>query len=212
MKALYYDVHQPQLARYSADTMARFRKGRDFERTYKETYPEGIDISARLRGGIGQYPVLTAALLRGEGEVTLFEAGFLYDEVLVLADVVCKHADDTVDVYEVKSGCAVTDTFRNDASVQQYVVRHALASIQPPNLFSEGLRLSHFHLLYNDGNGGFVAEDQLAAAQQREEAIAANIARFKAVVRGEEPRVAMSPHCDHPYECPYKAHCLVFKN
>ena len=210
-RALWLDVYNPRMARYSAETLAKFRAGRGFEHTFKDTFPEGIDISQRLGKRISEYPVMTAKLLLKAGAVTLFEAGFLHDDVLVLADVVCKHEDGTIDIFEVKNGSHVTDTFRNDVAIQTYVIHHALHKAGGVDLFGPRLRLEHFYVLYNGGDEGFQQEDLLSDALDREEEIATHVAQFKETLRLPEPAIAMSPHCDIPYECPYKQYCTQMK-
>ncbi len=207
-RALWLDIRHPELAHYPAATLARFRQGRDFERSFKETFPHGIDISSRLRGRIGQYPVLTAQLLSQPGEVVLFEAGFVYDGVLVLADVLHKQADGNVTVYEVKDSPHVSDTFRHDVAVQHYVIAHALPSVVQADLFCPLPELRHFYLLHRDDAGNFVPEDLTAYAQNQWDTTAQHIARFKQVAAlADEPTTPMSDHCQNPYTCPYHRHC-----
>ena len=81
-RALWLDVFNPRLARYTAEQMRRFDLGREFEYAFKDTFPGGIDISAELKRNVDAYPERTAQLLDG-GEVDLFEAGFLYDDVVM---------------------------------------------------------------------------------------------------------------------------------
>lgn len=212
VKAMYLDVHNPELAYYPPEVLARFRQGRNFERSFKDLFPKGIDISARLKSRISDYPLLTAKLLASPGEVTLFEAGFLYDEVLVLADVVCKDIEGNVTIYEVKNGRHVTDTFRNDVAIQSYVIRHAVPQIQPNDLFCQGLRLSSFSVLYNNGQGGFSHEDYLEWSITQQDIIAQNITRFKQTLQSTEPQIHTGPHCNTPYECPYKRYCSRMNN
>ena len=207
-RALWLDVHCPKLARYPAATLARFREGRDFEQRFKDTFPHGIDISSRLRANIMQYPILTARLLSQTGETTLFEAGFIFDGVLVLADVLHKQADGTVVVYEVKDSNHVSDTFRNDVAIQHYVIAHALPTVVQPDLFCPMPELRHFYLLHHDGEGSFVQEELTDFALSQWDSTARNIARFKQVVEAEEPAIPISDHCLHPYACPYRHHCL----
>ena len=207
-RALWLDIRHPELAHYPAATLARFRQGRDFERSFKETFPHGIDISSRLRGSIGQYPGLTAQLLSQPGEVVLFEAGFVYDGVLVLADVLHKQADGNVTVYEVKDSPHVSDTFRHDVAVQHYVIAHALPSVVQADLFCSLPELRHFYLLHRDDAGNFVPEDLTAYAQNQWDTTAQHIARFKQVAAlADEPTTPMSDHCQNPYTCPYHRHC-----
>lgn len=199
-RALWLDVHEPRLARYTAEQMRRFDRGRDFEYAFKSRFPDGIDLSAELKRNVDLYPARTAELLdKGDG-VALFEAGFLYDDVLVLADVVQQREDGSLDIYEVKSGTALSDTYRRDAALQHYVISHCR-------------RIHSFSVVYNgvdgvNGANGFNAVDlteELAAEGDR---IAANIAEMKTIVRATaEPDTPTGQHCLTPYACPYQHHC-----
>lgn len=203
-RALWLDVHEPRLARYTAEQMRRFDRGRDFEYAFKSRFPDGIDLSAELGRNVDAYPARTAELLdKGDG-VALFEAGFLYDDVLVLADVVQQREDGTLDIYEVKSGTTLSETYRRDAALQHYVISH-------------GRRIHSFSIVYNgvDGENGVNGQDgpfaivdlteELAAEGDR---IAANIAEMKTIVRATaEPDTPTGQHCLAPYACPYQHHC-----
>lgn len=132
-RALWLDVYQPRLARYTAEQMRRFDRGRDFEYAFKSRFPDGIDLSAELKRNVDAYPARTAQLLDDANlspltfhlsPLTLFEAGFQYDDVLVLADVVCQRDDGTLDIYEVKSGTTLSETYKRDAALQHYVISH----------------------------------------------------------------------------------------
>lgn len=142
----------------------------------------------------------------GEGYkgVVLFEAGFQYDDVLVLADVVCQREDGCLDIYEVKSGTTLSDTYRRDAALQHYVISHCR-------------RIHSFSIVYNGvaGENGANGQDgrfaivdlteELAAEGDR---IAHNIAGMKTIVRATaEPDTPTGQHCLSPYACPYQHHC-----
>lgn len=203
-RALWLDVFNPRLARYTAEQMRRFDRGRDFEYAFKSRFPDGIDLSAELKRNVDAYPARTAELLdKGDG-VALFEAGFQYDDVLVLADVVCQREDGTLDIYEVKSGTTLSDTYRRDAALQHYVISHCR-------------RIHGFSIVYNgmDGENGVNGQDgpfaivdlteELAAEGDR---IASNIAEMKTIVRATaEPDTPTGQHCLTPYACPYQHHC-----
>lgn len=203
-RALWLDVHEPRLARYTAEQMRRFDRGRDFEYAFKSRFPDGIDLSAELGRNVDAYPARTAELLDlrpcSAAKTVLFEAGFQYDDVLVLADVVCQREDGSLDIYEVKSGTTLSDTYRRDAALQHYVISHCR-------------RIHSFSIVYNgvdgvNGANGFNAVDlteELAAEGDR---IAANIAEMKTIVRATaEPDTPTGQHCLSPYACPYQHHC-----
>ena len=243
-RALWLDVHEPRLARYTAEQMRRFDRGRDFEYAFKSRFPDSIDLSAELGRQVDAYSERTAELLdglstpqslrdsspvsgeqpgrgmgsspcQGEGDrreavgegykgVVLFEAGFQYDDVLVLADVVCQREDGSLDIYEVKSGTTLSDTYRRDAALQHYVISHCR-------------RIHSFSIVYNgvDGENGANGQDgtfaivdltlELAAEGER---VARNIAGMKTIVRATaEPDTPTGQHCLSPYACPYQHHC-----
>lgn len=207
-RALWLDVHEPRLARYTAEQMRRFDRGRDFEYAFKSRFPDGIDLSAELGRNVDIYPARTAELLDlrpcSAAKTVLFEAGFQYDDVLVLADVVCQREDGTLDIYEVKSGTTLSETYRRDAALQHYVISHC--------------RTVHsFSIVYNgmDGENGvngqdgpFVIVDLTAEFAAEGDRIAANIAGMKTIVRATaEPDTPTGQHCLTPYACPYQHHC-----
>ena len=202
-RALYFDVYEPKLAHYSSETLALFRAGREFEYTYKSLYPNAKDVSAELGRSVDSYPDFTQRQLLDRGEVVLFEAGFLFNEVLVLADVVVKQADGNDAIHEVKSGSRLTETYVRDASVQYYVAVNALRAM--------GLRLSTFDVVYNNGEGGFSVADLTVECQVALGDVARTVEELKDVVQGFEPQVELGPHCSQPYPCPYLDHCLALK-
>jgi len=207
-RALWLDVHEPRLARYTAEQMRRFDRGRDFEYAFKSRFPDGIDLSAELKRNVDLYPARTAELLDlrpcSAAKTVLFEAGFQYDDVLVLADVVCQREDGSLDIYEVKSGTTLSDTYRRDAALQHYVISHCR-------------RVNSFSIVYNglDGvngangqDGPFAIVDLTADLAAEGDRIAANIAEMKTIVRATaEPDTPTGQHCLTPYACPYQHHC-----
>ena len=210
-RALWLDVHEPRLARYTAEQMRRFDRGRDFEYAFKSRFPDGIDLSAELKRNVDLYPARTAQLLDlrpcSAAKTVLFEAGFQYDDVLVLADVVCQREDGSLDIYEVKSGTTLSDTYRRDAALQHYVISHCR-------------EVNSFSIVYNgldgvngangqDGQDGpFAIVDLTAELAAEGDRIAANIAEMKTIVRATaEPDTPTGQHCLTPYACPYQHHC-----
>lgn len=248
-RALWLDVHEPRLARYTAEQMRRFDRGRDFEYAFKSRFPDGIDLSAELKRNVNLYPARTAQLLdglstpqslrdsspvsgeqlgsspcQGEGDrreavgegykgVVLFEAGFQYDDVLVLADVVCQCEDGSLDIYEVKSGTTLSDTYRRDAALQHYVISHCRTVHSFSIVHAVGTRCaaSADDTAADSGRGTprpYHIVDLTAELAAEGDRIAANIAEMKTIVRATaEPDTPTGQHCLTPYACPYQHHC-----
>ena len=206
-RALWLDVHEPRLARYTAEQMRRFDRGRDFEYAFKSRFPDGIDISAELKRNVDLYPARTAELLDlrpgTDTKTVLFEAGFQYDDVLVLADVVCQREDGSLDIYEVKSGTTLSETYRRDAALQHYVISHCR-------------EIHSFCIVYNglsgvNGSNGqdgqFVTADLTEELAAQHDEIEKNIAAMKDILRHGEPATPTGQHCLEPYACPYQHYC-----
>ena len=197
-RALWLDVHNPRLAKYTREQMQRFDRGREFEYAFKATFPNGIDLSAELKRNVDAYPERTAQLLDlrpcSAANTVLFEAGFCYDDVLVLADVVHQREDGSLDIYEVKSGSTLSETYCRDAALQHYVISHCR-------------EIHTFSIVYANPAGGFITEDLTEALQAQHAEIEKNIAAMKDIIRGGEPATPTGQHCLEPYACPYQHYC-----
>lgn len=193
-RALWLDVYNPRLAKYTREQMQRFDRGREFEYAFKDTFPNGIDISAELKRNVDAYPELTAIYLDKEETVDLFEAGFLYDDVLVLADVVHKNTDGSLDIYEVKSGNALSETYKRDAALQHYIISHCRS-------------INKFCIVYN-GDNRFDTIDLTEELVAQHDEIARNIAAMKEILSHGEPATPTGQHCIEPYACPYQHYCV----
>ncbi len=197
-KAMFLDTYHKELAVIPPALRMKFDQGREFERSYKDTFPMGIDVSEMLGRQVDQYPSVTASLLAREGEVVLFEAGFQYQGVLVLADVVHKHADGTIEVMEVKNVSEVKEVIKNDVYVQHYVISHSV----------EGLK--SFSVVYRNEQEDepFQYMDLMNEAKAQWDFISEKILRFTNTLASKnEPVILMGDHCYTPYECPYKDYC-----
>ena len=192
-RALWLDVHRPSLARYTREQMQRFDRGREFEYAFKAQFPDGIDISAELKRNVDAYPALTAQFLDNDEVVALFEAGFQYDDVLVLADVVHQRKDGTLDIYEVKSGNTLSETYRRDAALQHYVISHCR-------------EVHTFNIVYS-GIDDFIITDLTEELAAQHDEIEKNITAMKDIILHGEPDTPTGQHCLEPYACPYQHYC-----
>lgn len=212
-RALWLDVHQPRLARYTREQMRRFDAGREFEYAFKATFPEGIDLSAELKRNVEAYPTRTAQLLDMRPTLApntvLFEAGFQYDDVLVLADVVRQCDDGSLDIYEVKSGSHLSGTYRHDAALQYYVISHCRRVNSFSIVYSSGLSDKFDPSDLSDSSDQrFAIIDLTADLAAQLDAVAAHITAMKEIVLAVgEPATPTGQHCLEPYACPYQPHC-----
>lgn len=207
-RALWLDVHSPNIARYTREQMQRFSRGREFEYAFKAQFPDGIDLSSELRHNVDAYPKRTEQLLNAGSGVILFEAGFLYNDVLVLADVVHKREDGTLDIYEVKSGNVLSETYKRDAALQHYVISHCreirtFSIVHAPG-DADGSSAMQASRLRSQP---FTIVDLTEELATLHEEIEKNIAAMKDIIRSGEPATPTGQHCLEPYACPYQHYC-----
>ena len=205
-RALWLDVYHPELAQYSRETMRKFDRGREFERLFKDQFPAAVDVSAVLRNRFNDYPAFTEEVLQRDGEVDLFEAGFLFDNVLVLADVVHKNADGRLDIYEVKSGTTLSETYKKDAAVQHYVISHC-REVRSFSVVYNGMSDKSDQSDPSDQSPNFKIVNLTDELALQHALISNNISCMKEVLKGGEPDITPGDRCTTPYECPYKKYC-----
>lgn len=194
-KALYLDVYRRNLAVIDEATRTKFAEGRTFEKSFKDTFPNAFDISKLMGPRIDRYPYATAELLSQPGELSLLEAGFVHNEILILADVFHRDAHNHITVFEVKNSTQPKEVFLNDIAIQYHVISHCIP------------HLDHFYLVYNDGNDGFLKLDLLNYAQQQQPLVVEQVNTMKQIIQGTEPAIPMGDHCQSPYKCPYQEYC-----
>lgn len=216
VKAMYLDTFRKELAEVDEKTLRSFDAGRDFEKSFKDTFLNAVDISARCGPRIGRYADITAQLLHAStGPLTLFEAGFVYDGVLVLADVFQRTAEGVIQIFEVKNNTKPKNVFRNDLFLQYYVIAHALCQMHEDEeaLQSSCLAaaIDSFDLVLREENEdhrvAFHCLDLTQEAVREMPVVKARVAKFKTILQGVEPTVSQGEWCGDPYECPYRSYC-----
>lgn len=203
VKAMYLDTFQPDLGCISSETRRKFAAGRDFEGRFKDLFPNGIDVTKETSWNTNRFVQITQQLLDEEREVVLFEAGFQYNGVLVLADVLRKNVDGSVDIFEVKHVNNVSPVIRNDVYIQYYVISHCLEKINSFNVVYKNADNES-----SDSKGEeFIYQDLMQEAIPQQDIIQQKVAMFKGILGGLEPNIEMGDHCTTPYECPYMNYC-----
>jgi len=141
-----------------------------------------------------------------DGAQVLFEGAFIFDGVLVLADVLRKNKDGSWDLIEVKSTTKVKAKHIPDLAIQKYVIEGA------------GLKVNKSHLMhlnsecvYPDIGKLFVIEDVSEEVDELFKSVPQDVSHFKEVISQEtEPDTAIGPQCNDPYECSFKEYCWEF--
>lgn len=144
------------------------------------------------------------------GALTLYEAAFSYDDVLIRVDILSRDSVDRPwDFYEVKAttynDCKKEqkDEYRNDIAIQIWVLN---------NLGIPLRRISLMHLnrecRYPNLDDLFAYRDYSQEIIQELSDIESSIQRLRATLsQQEQPKISIGPHCDKPRACPFKNHC-----
>lgn len=150
----------------------------------------------------------TAAAIAAGAEV-IYEAAFLYDGVLVRADIIVRNPKvdgKAWDLYEVKSTTKVEDEHLLDVAIQRYVLNGAGIGIV--RAFLAHLDSSYVRRGALDLDELFEAEDITAESDEALDQVPGELARLKAAAALKEaPKVAIGPHCTKPHDCSFQGHC-----
>jgi hypothetical protein len=197
-KLVYLDKYCSKLRTPpDAETLARFRKGRDFENAFKDLFINAIDVKQYHRFVSEKYINFTQTLLAKEGKVELFEAGILYDKVLVLTDVLRKNEDGSYDIFEVKHSEKINSAIEWDLAVQYYVCKHKLH------------RINTFNVVTRVNETEFIVVDKKEELEEKLETVRIHIKEFEEILQGFEPDIRMGEQCESPYSCDFQDYCRV---
>jgi len=199
LKMLYLFHHKRELILSlpkRQDTV--LKKGFGFEKqVQKNLFPKGFNMRSLLGNAYSEYHPHTQKTLDAEKTVTLFEAGIISRQVMVLVDVLRQNEDGTIDIFEVKNNAHLKSSSLWDASLQYFVCKSFF-----------GNWLNGFHVILKGNRHPFKTVNVTEQVEKRQERIRHDIDLFTSVLlRTQEPETAMGKHCSLPYECGFKGYC-----
>jgi predicted RecB family nuclease len=136
------------------------------------------------------------------GTKVIYEASFLVDGLFARADILKKDKNGW-HMIEVKKSTSVKDYHFNDAAIQTHIVESS-------GLKLKSISIMHINnqVIYPELDDLFVTEEITDEVRSLQKDIVKKIKSLKQVaVSKVEPKVKIGPHCDDPFECPFKAHC-----
>jgi hypothetical protein len=205
LKHFYLYKNHPYLRdSLSRDKQFIFKRGTDVGIFAQQLFPDGIDVTLSEKRDQVLFAQKTRDLITS-GVSTIYEATFIYNDLLVMVDVLYKHEDKWI-AYEVKSSLKITDTYVKDACFQYYVIKNCL-----PNLFD-------FNLLTLNPNyiltGELEIKKLFKTTSVMKDAIKnsdyfahkSQIAKLT-LEQGKIPDIKIGTHCFQPYECDFLGTC-----
>jgi hypothetical protein len=204
-KHLYLYKHNKELLDPLTEMQqAIFSRGTDVGKIAQQLFPNGVDVSPpspiNFKKSIGQ----TEVLMR-KGEQVIYEASFIYDDVLAAADIVVKEGDGW-NIYEVKSSTSINEVHINDAAVQYWIVNnlgYKINDISIVYINNQYVRKGELDL-----NSLFNIESVLEFVLEKQDFVTKEIARQKKVLeKNTVPKVDIGMHCSDPYPCGFIGYC-----
>ncbi|MFQ5633988.1 MAG: DUF2779 domain-containing protein, partial [Gammaproteobacteria bacterium] len=185
-KRLWLEIHRPELAEISAQTRALFDIGHEAGAAAQTLWPDGrlIGHDFELDRALDE----TREHLESADPVTLFEATFAHDGVLIRADVLEREDDGSTRLIEVKAATSVKDYYALDCAIQYWVLDGA-------GLTPGTVQLAHINneFVYRGGGdyrGLFRLEDLTSAAQDLQAQVPRLAGDLRETLAGSEPDIA----------------------
>jgi hypothetical protein len=203
VKYLYLDKHKKkERTPPTQKTLELFEKGHQFEDLFREqNFENGINVKENLGFNFGYFPSYTDFLFSTNTQITLFEATFVENDILIMCDVVDKIGENLYDFYEIKSHTHMQEVIWNDLAIQYFICKQK---------FGEAA-INTFNVVLRDENNEGKIIDAKNELEGRIGNINSLIQKFKTILASEEPKIEMGEHCLLPYRCDFMEYCEKVK-
>ncbi len=206
-KDLYLYKHHYDWADEITDSQqAIFQTGHNVGKLAQSLFPGGVDASLPFEdhSRSDEQIKLTKELI-DSGQKVIYEAAFLFDEVLVIADILVRRGNKWK-IYEVKSTTQVKDVHIPDAAVQYYVISNCRLDVADVSI----VYINNKYTRQGELAVGelFIVESVRSQVLEMQYAVQEDIKRFKNLLaRKEIPATDIGPYCSDPYTCSFMGYC-----
>ncbi|MHA7864859.1 DUF2779 domain-containing protein [Flagellimonas marinaquae] len=204
-KSLYFYKHHYKLKDpIPSSLQVVFDQGTNIGLLAQELFPNGVDASPENHFKMVESVKETLDFI-SQGQTIIYEATFLYNDVLAALDILVKD-DDGWKAYEVKSSTKISDTYVKDAAIQYYTITNSgidLKDISIVHINNQYVKNGEI-----DINELFTIESVLDQVLEFLPKIPNEVIRLKNIIESPEiPQVDIGPHCSDPYDCDFKGTC-----
>ena len=204
-KSLYLHKHDHNLKDLTSSSLqVIFDQGTNIGLLAQKLFPNGVDASPENNFKVIESVGKTLGFIN-EDNTVIYEATFLFDEVLAALDILVKD-EDGWKAYEVKSSIKVSDTYIKDAAIQYYTITNSGIDLKD-------ISIVHINNQYvKDGELDihqlFTIESVFDQVLEFLPRIPNEVRRLKNVIKSPEvPNVDIGNHCSDPYDCDFKGTC-----
>lgn len=204
-KSLYLYKHFYYLKdEISKSQQAIFDQGNKVGLLAQELFPGGVDASTENHFEYLKSVETTRQLIK-QGEKVIYEATFMYNNVVAAIDILVKDADGWK-AYEVKSSTGVSETYIKDASIQYYIISNSGIELQ--DIFIVHINNQYIKKGPLNVNELFSMVSVLGHVKPLQSGIPVQLDDFQVLLnKNDIPSIDIGRHCDHPYPCDYKGQC-----
>jgi predicted RecB family nuclease len=205
LKSLYLNQFHPELRNELTDQQQRlFDTGQKVGKLAQDLFPGGDEVIFRSFENMQETVSHTSELIE-EGAKIIYEAGFQFNEVLVLTDILVKGNEGWRN-YEVKSSTGMKPQYILDTAVQYYVVSNAGLPIE--DIYLVYINNQYVRLGEIDVEAMFSLESVLEPVLEIQNHIADIIPELKMVLQLDEiPQIDIGEHCHDPVDCDFTEYC-----
>jgi len=204
-KSLYLNKHHYHLKDPTPTSLqAVFDQGTSIGLLAQKLFPNGADTFPENHFQMVESVGKTQDFI-SQGESIIYEATFLYNDVLAALDILVKD-EEGWKAYEVKSSTKVSDTYIKDAAIQYYTITNSGIDLKD-------ISIVHINNQYiKDGELDihqlFTIESVYDQVLEFLPRIPNEVRRLKNVIESPDiPNVDIGNHCSDPYDCDFKGTC-----
>lgn len=208
-KRLWYEKNYPgRASNISRSQQRKLDQSKEVGILARDYFPEGVLINTI--DPLISIEQTEEAITRGD--TCIFEASFMFNDVLVKCDILQKEAN-SWRIVEVKSSTVKTwlrasekekKKYLNDLAIQKYVLTGHGLSISKTEL----MLINSKACVYPDLSNLFTIEDVTDQVDFLMDDVDSNVETFKTVLGGDvEPNILIGEQCEKPYPCPFKEYC-----
>lgn len=203
-KRLWLDYHQPVEVDAGSSRQAMSAVGQQLLALARSVFPKGVPIEAPTAD---KAAAATSEQLAA-GTPVLFGATFVAEGVEARSDILVRHKDGAIDLYEVKSGAKIKHRYVNDLALQMitaercgHKVRAAyLLHVNPKYVHKEGSDFPPMQLLRS--------ADVTPKVRKQVDLVTRRLAHFRQSLEDEGVlQLPMGTFCTLPFRCPHFDSC-----